>query len=228
MKPSILVVEDEPGIQALIAVNLRHADFQVNCVESAEAAQRAMEAALPDLLILDWMLPAQSGLDLARRLRASERTRELPIILLTARVHEEDKVLGLEAGADDYITKPFSPKELIARIRALLRRRAPHVADAAVSIGGLQLNPATYQVLAQGQTLELGPTEFRLLRFLMTHPERVYSRTQLLDEVWGDHVFIEERTVDVHVRRLRMALEPAGEHERVETVRGAGYRFSAG
>ncbi len=225
MKPSILVVEDEPGIQALIAVNLRHADFQVTCVESAEAARRTMEAALPDLLILDWMLPAQSGLDLARRLRASERTRELPIILLTARVHEEDKVQGLEAGADDYITKPFSPKELIARIRALLRRRAPHVADEAVVVGGLQLNPATHQVLAQGQTLELGPTEFRLLRFLMTHPERVYSRTQLLDEVWGDHVYIEERTVDVHVRRLRMALEPAAEHERVETVRGAGYRF---
>ena len=228
MMASILVVEDEPGIQELIAVNLRHAGFQVQCADSAEAGRAVIDAALPDLLILDWMLPAQSGLELARRLRADERTRALPIILLTARVHEEDKVQGLDVGADDYMTKPFSPRELIARIRALLRRRAPHVADDALESAGLTLNPATHQVQAHGQSLELGPTEFRLLCFFMTHPERVYSRAQLLDEVWGDHVFIEERTVDVHVRRLRVALEPSGQHERVETVRGTGYRFRAG
>jgi two-component system phosphate regulon response regulator PhoB len=162
---------------------------------------------------------------LAKKLRGDERTRELPIIMLTARVHEEDKVLGLEAGADDYITKPFSPKELVARVRAVLRRRQPHLAGDVVEIGALSLNPATHRVIAAGQPVELGPTEFRLLLFFMSHPERVYSRAQLLDEVWGDHVFIEERTVDVHIRRLRATLEPTGEHERVETVRGAGYRF---
>jgi two-component system phosphate regulon response regulator PhoB len=177
------------------------------------------------LLILDWMLPGKSGVALAKKLRGDERTRELPIIMLTARVHEEDKVLGLEAGADDYITKPFSPKELVARVRAVLRRRQPHLAGDVVEIGALSLNPATHRVIAAGQPVELGPTEFRLLLFFMSHPERVYSRAQLLDEVWGDHVFIEERTVDVHIRRLRATLEPTGEHERVETVRGAGYRF---
>ena len=172
------------------------------------------------------MLPGQSGVGLARKLRADERTRELPIIMLTARVHEEDKIQGLEAGADDYVTKPFSPKELVARIRAVLRRRAPHLAGEAVEIGALSLNPATHRVLADGQPVELGPTEFRLLFFFMTHPERVYSRAQLLDEVWGDHVFIEERTVDVHIRRLRAALEPSGHQDLIETVRGTGYRFN--
>jgi two-component system phosphate regulon response regulator PhoB len=228
MMTSVLVVEDEPGIQELIAVNLRHAGFHVTCADSAETGRAIIDSELPDLLILDWMLPAQSGLDLARRLRAEERTRDLPIILLTARVHEEDKIQGLEVGADDYITKPFSPRELIARIRALLRRRAPHVADEALESAGLTLNPATHQVQGHGQAIDLGPTEFRLLRFFMSHPERVYTRAQLLDEVWGDHVFIEERTVDVHVRRLRVALEPSGHHEHVETVRGTGYRFRAG
>ena len=228
MSASVLIVEDEPGVQELIAINLRHAGFQVVCADNAEVARVLIDTALPDLVVLDWMLPAQSGLDFARRLRAQERTRELPIILLTARVHEEDKVQGLEAGADDYITKPFSPRELVARIRALLRRRAPHVSDEKIESGGLMLNPATHQVLVQAQEIALGPTEFRLLQFFMSHAERVYTRTQLLDEVWGDHVFIEERTVDVHVRRLRMALEPFGQHERLETVRGAGYRFRAG
>lgn len=225
MTPTILVVEDEPAIQELLAVNLKHNGFLVVRAGSAEDGESAIHAALPDLLILDWMLPGKSGVALAKKLRGDERTRELPIIMLTARVHEEDKVLGLEAGADDYITKPFSPKELVARVRAVLRRRQPHLAGDVVEIGALSLNPATHRVIAAGQPVELGPTEFRLLLFFMSHPERVYSRAQLLDEVWGDHVFIEERTVDVHIRRLRATLEPTGEHERVETVRGAGYRF---
>ncbi len=225
LTPTILVVEDEPAIQELLAVNLKHSGFHVVRAGSAEEAESAIRATLPDLLILDWMLPGQSGVALAKRLRAGDRTRDLPIIMLTARVHEEDKVLGLEAGADDYITKPFSPKELVARVRAVLRRRTPHLAGDVVEIGTLSLNPATHRVIAAGQPVELGPTEFRLLLFFMSHTERVYSRAQLLDEVWGDHVFIEERTVDVHIRRLRAALEPTGEDSRIETVRGAGYRF---
>ncbi len=225
MNPTILIVEDEPAIQELLAVNLKHAGFLVVKAGSAEAGDSAIRAALPDLVILDWMLPGQSGVALAKKLRQDERTRELPIIMLTARVHEEDKVQGLEAGADDYVTKPFSPKELVARVRAVLRRRAPHLAGESVDIQGLVLNPGTHRVTAGGQTVELGPTEFRLLFFFMTHPERVYTRAQLLDEVWGDHVFIEERTVDVHIRRLRAALEASGHQDRVETVRGTGYRF---
>ena len=226
MTTTILVVEDEPAILELGSVNLRHAGFQVIRATSAEEAETVIRNELPDLLVLDWMLPGQSGVGFARKLRSDERSRELPIIMLTARVHEEDKVQGLDAGADDYVTKPFSPKELVARIRAVLRRRAPHLAGEAVEIGVLSLNPATHRVLADGQPIELGPTEFRLLFFFMTHTERVFSRAQLLDEVWGDHVFIEERTVDVHIRRLRAALEPSGQHERVETVRGTGYRFN--
>ena len=225
MTPTILLVEDEPAIQELVAVNLRHAGFLVARANSAEEADSVIRAALPDLVLLDWMLPGQSGVALAKKLRSDERTRELPLIMLTARVHEEDKVQGLEAGADDYVTKPFSPKELVARVRAVLRRRAPHLAGDAVEIGNLSLNPSTHRVTAGGQPVDLGPTEFRLLFFFMTHTERVYTRAQLLDEVWGDHVFIEERTVDVHIRRLRAALEPSGHHERVETVRGTGYRF---
>ncbi len=225
MTPTILVVEDEPAIQELVMIHLRHAGFQVVCAASAEEAEGAIRAALPDLLILDWMLPGQSGVALAKKLRGDKRTRDIPVIMLTARVDEEDKIQGLDAGADDYVTKPFSPKELTARVRAVLRRRAPHLASEALVLGGLELNPVTHRVLAGGQPVELGPTEFRLLHFFMTHAERVYSRTQLLDEVWGDHVFIEERTVDVHIRRLRAALEPSGQNERVETVRGTGYRF---
>jgi two-component system phosphate regulon response regulator PhoB len=223
--PTILVVEDEPAIQELLTVNLKHNGFLVVRAGSAEEAESVIRAALPDLIVLDWMLPGQSGVFLAKKLRADERTRELPIIMLTARVHEEDKVLGLEAGADDYITKPFSPKELVARVRAVLRRRQPHLAGDVVEIGTLSLNPSTHRVIAAGTPVDLGPTEFRLLLFFMSHPERVYSRAQLLDDVWGDHVFIEERTVDVHIRRLRAALEPTGEDSRIETVRGAGYRF---
>ena len=226
MTTTVLVVEDEPAIQELVAINLRHADFLVVRAASAEEAEAAIRLALPDLVVLDWMLPGQSGVALASKLRAAERTRELPIIMLTARVHEDDKVQGLEAGADDYVTKPFSPKELVARIRAVLRRRAPHLAGEAVEIGDLMLNPATHSVLAGSDPVELGPTEFRLLFFFMTHAERVYSRAQLLDEVWGDHVFIEERTVDVHIRRLRQALNAGGEGDAIRTVRSAGYALA--
>ena len=222
---TILVVEDEPAIQELISINLKHAGFQTVRAFSAEEGLSVIQMALPDLVILDWMLPGQSGLSLAKKLRSDDRTKELPIILLTARVHEEDKILGLEAGADDYVTKPFSPKELIARVRAVLRRRAPHLAGDEIEIDGLKLNPSTHRVTSHDQAVELGPVEFRLLFYFMTHTERVHTRSQLLDGVWGDHVFIEERTVDVHIRRLRAALEPFGHHELLETVRGTGYRF---
>lgn len=227
MAANILLVEDEPAIQALIAANLQRAGHTVLAAADAEGAQKLVHQALPDLILLDWMLPGLSGVDFARRLRSDERTRDVPIIMLTARNEERDKVLGLETGADDYITKPFSPRELVARIKAVLRRRAPQVTDDVVEIGALRLDPATHRVNAAGSPVNLGPTEFRLLHYLMTHAERVHSRTQLLDGVWGDHVFVEERTVDVHVRRLRSALEPSGTDALIQTVRGAGYRFSA-
>ncbi len=227
MAANILLVEDEPAIQTLIAANLQRAGHTVLAAGDAESAHKLVQQALPDLILLDWMLPGMSGVDFARRLRSEERTREVPIIMLTARTEERDKVLGLETGADDYITKPFSPRELVARIKAVLRRRAPQVTEDVVEIQGLRLDPATHRVTAGGQPISLGPTEFRLLHYLMTHPERVHSRTQLLDGVWGDHVFVEERTVDVHVRRLRSALEPSGTDALIQTVRGAGYRISA-
>jgi two-component system, OmpR family, phosphate regulon response regulator PhoB len=228
----VLVVEDEAAIAELIALNLRHAGYEVKLADTADAAQAAVDRVLPDLVLLDWMLPGQSGLALARRWRAEQRTRELPIIMLTARAAEGDKVSGLDAGADDYLTKPFSPNELLARMRAVLRRKAPEALDTAVEVGGLRLDPATRRVTrelaAQGVVeAKIGPTEFRLLHFFMTHPERVHSRAQLLDRVWGDHVFIEERTVDVHVKRLREALAPVACSQLIETVRGAGYRLTA-
>lgn len=226
MPANILLVEDEPAIQELIAVNLTRAGHHVVRVSDAETAERLVREALPDLILLDWMLPGMSGVELARRLRAHDRTRTVPIIMLTARGEEQDKVVGLDTGADDYITKPFSPRELVARIKAVLRRRAPQVTDDPVEAGGIRLDPTTHRISADGQSLSLGPTEFRLLHFLMTHPERVHSRTQLLDRVWGDHVFVEERTVDVHIRRLRSALEQTGHDVLVQTVRGSGYRFS--
>jgi len=212
-------------VQELVAVNLEHAGHRVRRASSAEEAESAIREELPDVLILDWMLPGDSGVSLARRLRADERTRDLPILMLTARAMEQDKISGLEAGADDYLTKPFSPKELAARIKAVLRRRAPQLADDVVEFSGLRLDPAARRVTADGATVELAPTEFRLLHFLMTHPERIYSRAQVLDHVWGDHVFIEERTVDVHIRRLRKALEPGGHDRLIDTVRGSGYGF---
>jgi len=227
MSATVLVVEDEPQIQELVAVNLEHIGHKVLRAASAEEAEIAIRTALPDVLVLDWMLPGESGLAFARRLRSDERTRDLPILMLTARAMEQDKISGLEAGADDYLTKPFSPKELAARIKAVLRRRAPKLSGDAVEIAGLRLDPSTRRVTAKDRRVELSPSEFRLLHFLMTHPGRVYSRAQLLDHVWGDHVFIEERTVDVHIRRLRKALEPTGHDALVDTVRGAGYGLRA-
>ena len=222
----VLVVEDEAAIAELVAINLRHAGFEVTLAANAAQAQASIDAELPDLVLLDWMLPGQSGLMLARQWRGATRTRELPIIMLTARAEEPDKIAGLEAGSDDYLTKPFSTGELLARIRAVLRRRAPQALDSAVEIGPLRLDPATHRVSGSGVELRLGPTEFRLLHYFMVHPERVHSRTQLLDRVWGDHVYIEERTVDVHVKRLREALAPAQCAQLIETVRGAGYRMA--
>ena len=226
MPANILVVEDEPSIQELIAANLQHAGHQVLRAYDTEEAERKVREVLPDVVLLDWMLPGMSGVQFARKLRADERTKDVPIIMLTARGEEHDKIAGLEAGADDYVTKPFSPRELQARIKAVLRRRAPQMTEDPVDIEGLRLDPITHRVLGNGSPVDLGPTEFRLLHFFMTHPERVHSRAQLLDQVWGDHVFVEERTVDVHIRRLRCALEPSCHDGLVQTVRGSGYRFS--
>lgn len=222
----VLVVEDEPAIAELMAINLRHAGHEVAIASTADEALRQVDEVLPDLVVLDWMMPGQTGLSLARRWRSQARTRELPIIMLTARAEETDKIAGLDAGADDYLTKPFSTNELMARIRAVLRRKAPEALDCAVEVGQLRLDPSTRRVSRDTQEVRLGPTEFRLLHFFMTHPERVHSRSQLLDRVWGDHVFIEERTVDVHVKRLREALLPVRCAGMIETVRGAGYRLT--
>jgi two-component system, OmpR family, phosphate regulon response regulator PhoB len=226
MAARILIVEDEPAIQELIAINLEQAGFAPMTADNADDAYAKVQDALPDLILLDWMLPGVSGLELARRLRAHPRTQAVPIIMLTAKAEERDKLAGLETGADDYMVKPFSTRELAARIKAVLRRRAPQTVEDRVEFGDLVLDPAAYRVSARGKPVHLGPTEFKLLHFFMTHPERVYSRVQLLDHVWGDHVFIEERTVDVHIRRLRAALESEGCDGFVQTVRGAGYRFA--
>ena len=226
MAANILVVEDEPAILELIVINLESQGQHVIQAETAEQALALISHKLPDLILLDWMLPGASGLEFARRIRGDSRTRLVPIIMLTARGDEQDKLTGLETGADDYITKPFSPRELNARIKAVLRRRAPQMTEDAVEVNGLRLEPSAHRVAGHGQTIELGPTEFRLLHFFMTHQERVYSRTHLLDQVWGDHVFIEERTVDVHIRRLRAALQKSRHDRLIHTVRGAGYRFS--
>ncbi len=222
----VLVVEDESAIAELISINLRHAGYDVTIASDADQAQIEVDGVLPDLVVLDWMLPGQSGLVLAKRWRGQARTRELPIIMLTARAEEGDMISGLDAGADDYLTKPFSTNELLARIRAVLRRKAPEALDTLVDVAGLKLDPSTRRVARDDREVRVGPTEFRLLHFFMTHPERVHSRAQLLDRVWGDHVFIEERTVDVHVKRLREALEPVGCSRMIETVRGAGYRLT--
>jgi two-component system phosphate regulon response regulator PhoB len=223
---TILVVEDEADIQELIAYNVEKAGHVAQRAGSAEQALDMIREALPHLVLIDWMLPGMSGIDLAKWLRSNRRTEGIPLIMVTARGAEQDKLAGLETGADDYMTKPFSPAELNARIKAVLRRRAPQVTDDSVEVEGLKLDPASHRVVADGTALELGPTEFRLLHFFMTHPDRVYSRTQLLDNVWGDHVFLEERTVDVHIRRLRKALEPTNHQRLIQTVRSAGYRFS--
>ncbi len=210
MSAKILIVEDEPAIQELLAFNVVQAGFRALRAEDAESAWRQIGQGLPDLILLDWMLPNTSGPLLARQFRSEARTSNIPIIMLTARGEEHDKILGLESGADDYITKPFSPRELMARIRAMLRRHVPAIPDEPLAIGGLELSPVSHRVRASGINIELGPTEFRLLYFFMSHAERVYSRAQLLNHVWGTQAFIEERTVDVHIRRLRKALETAG------------------
>ncbi len=223
--PRILIVEDEPAIAELLTINLKHNGFAPVWSGDGIAAQRELDAVLPDAILLDWMLPGQSGLSLARKWRADPRTKDVPIIMLTAKGDEPDKVAGLDSGADDYITKPFSIKELLARLRAVLRRRAPELSKQTLAVGALILDSTTHRVTYQDTALKLGPTEFKLLQHLMTYPERVHSRGQLLDKVWGDHVYIEERTVDVHVKRLREALGLGGAH--IETVRGTGYRMTA-
>ena len=227
MPANILVVEDEPAIQELLALNLTQAGHNAIRALSVEQAQKLIREALPDLIILDWMLPGMSGIEFARKLKSDELTKTIPIIMLTARGEEADKVRGLEVGADDYVTKPFSPRELNARIKAVLRRRAPQMTDDPIEVGGLRLDPMTHRVSGNGTTLDLGPTEFRLLHYLMSNPERVHSRSQVLDRVWGDRVFVEDRTVDVHIRRLRRALSESGHEDLIQTVRGVGYRFSA-
>jgi len=226
MPATIMVVEDEPAIQELIAFNLKQAGHFVIEAPSAEQASRMIKETLPDLILLDWMLPGMSGIEFARKIKSDSYTKAIPVIMLTARGEEQDKVKGLETGADDYVTKPFSPRELNARIKAVLRRRAPQMADELVEMAGLALDPLTHRVTGHSAPVNLGPTEFRLLHFFMTHPERVHSRSQLLDSVWGNQAYIEERTVDVHIRRLRRALEPTRHDALVQTIRGAGYRLS--
>jgi two-component system phosphate regulon response regulator PhoB len=223
MNTTVLIVEDEPAIQELLSTTLIRAGYEVQRASDANVAMDTLRNTLPDMILLDWMLPGRSGLAFARELRSNPRTKTVPIIMVTARVEEDNKVTGLEHGVDDYITKPFSPRELLARVKAVLRRRAPHSTDDAVKIGTLVLDPVSHRIDAGGKSLRIGPTEFRLLHFLMTHPDRVYSRAQLLDQIWGDHVFLGERTVDVHIRRLRLALEPSGHDKLIETVRGSGY-----
>jgi len=226
MPGRILIVEDEQAIREMVCLALDQAGFE--CVQAADTgeAQRHILAGLPDLILLDWMLPGMSGIDYARKLRHDKLTQGVPVVMLTARTQEEDKVRGLDTGADDYITKPFSPRELIARIKALLRRTAPQATDEPVEVSGLMLDPVTHRVLAGERKLSLGPMEFRLLHFFMTHPERVHSRERILDSVWGANVYVEERTVDVHIRRLRKALTSSGHERLIQTVRGAGYRLS--
>ena len=231
MGQRILIVEDEPSIAELIAINLTHAGYEVEKAMQTDIAQNMMREHLPSLLILDWMLPGKSGIQFAKELRANERTRSLPILMLTAKSEESDKVLGLDSGADDYVTKPFSPKELIARVKAVLRRQNPIDDTGPLLIGPLKLDPSSHRVTVTRadediKILSLGPTEYRLLQFLMANPERVHSRTNLLDKVWGNEVYIEERTVDVHIKRLRAALATAECERFIETVRGSGYRIT--
>ena len=223
---SLLVVEDEPAILELVAVACSAAGFAVRRTDSAGGARSEVRQALPDLMILDWMLPDRSGIDLLRELRGDERTRTLPVIMLTARGAEADRVAGLDAGADDYVVKPFSPRELVSRVRAVFRRRAPQLSGETLEYGPIRIDPVRHEATVRGRALKMGLAEFKLLRFLAGAPERVFSRAQLLDSVWGDHVFIEERTVDVHMLRLRKALAPVGARDLVQTVRGLGYRLS--
>ena len=223
----ILIVEDEKPIRDMIAFALKRAGYGVQEAGDCRTARNLLADRRPDLLLVDWMLPDMSGLELTRQLKRDAATRELPVILLTARAAEADKVAGLEGGADDYITKPFSPRELLARIQAVLRRSAGSASEEQIGFEGLELDKASHRVSAGERTIALGPTEYRMLEFFMSHPDRVYSREQLLDRIWGGNVYVEERTIDVHIRRLRKALEDTGHDRLVQTVRGAGYRFSA-
>jgi two-component system phosphate regulon response regulator PhoB len=223
----LLVVDPDPAMQDLIRLNLARAGHAVERCADAESALLLLDEHVPDLVLLECDLPGLPGMSLLRRLRAQARTRDLPLIVISARCGEHDKIMALEAGADDYITKPFGPREMIARIHALLRRRAPQAAADTVQMAGLRLDPSTHRVTAGERQLALGRIEFRLLNYLMHHPERVHSRAQLLDQVWGNHVFLDERTVDAHVGRLRSALQASGHHDHIETVRGSGYRFVA-
>lgn len=225
MDSTILIVEDEPDIQQLLAVNLQNAGYRAMRAANVPQAETLMREMLPSLVLLDWILPETLGMTFARRLRSDQRTSDIPIIMLTARSNESDKVAALDAGVDDYVTKPFSPRELLARIKAVMRRCAPQRTDEVIEIAGLKFEPAARRLTCNGSEIELGDIEVRMLHFFMTHPERIYSRAQLLDEVWGDHVFVEERTVDVHIRRLRQALAPTGHARLIDTVRGTGYRF---
>lgn len=225
MTATILIIEDDLEVQELIAINLQRAGYRALRAASVPQAEALLRETLPDLVLLDWMLPDTPGMTFARRLRNDQRTKEIPIIMLTARTGESDRVAGLEAGVDDYITKPFFPRELLARIRAVMRRCVPQLTGDVVEIAGVKIDPAARRITCGGRDIELGDIEFRMLHFFMTHPERVYSRAQLLDEVWGDRVFVEERTVDVHIRRLRQTFKPTGHEELLETVRGVGYRF---
>ena len=226
MKANILIVEDESPILELLALNISQAGYNPLRAISAEHAEKLISEALPDIILLDWMLPGMSGIDFARKLRSNPSTKAIPIIMLTARSDELDKVKGLEVGADDYITKPFSPRELNARIKAVLRRKAPELTEDLLKINGLELDPVSHRVTGNNKPLEMGPTEFRLLHFFMSNPERVYSRSQLLDKVWGSQIFIEDRTVDVHIRRLRNILAKSQHENLIQTVRGSGYRLS--
>lgn len=222
----VLIVEDEPSVREMTCFTLKQSGYECLEAETAEEARETLKTCDPALILMDWMLPGTSGVELTRELKESPATQTIPVIMLTARGEEDDKVRGLESGADDYITKPFSPRELTARIKALLRRTLPHATDDIVISGTLQLDPASHRVHCEEHQIDLGPTEFRLLHYLMTHQEKVYSRGKLLDNVWGTNVYVEERTVDVHIRRLRKALEPYGADQLIQTVRGAGYRFS--
>ena len=227
MLKKILVVEDEAPIRDMIKFVLEQSDFDVIEAEDYDVALESVTEPYPDIIVLDWMLPGGSGIQLAKKLKQHEHTKDIPIIMLTARGEEEDKVRGLDAGADDYVTKPFSPKELIARIKAVLRRTSPTSNEEPISYSGLILDPVSHRVTSHGNALKLGPTEFKLLHFFMTHSERVYSREQLLDNVWGTNVYVEDRTVDVHIRRLRKAISGHGHENMIQTVRGSGYRFSS-
>ena len=227
MSRKVLVVDDEAPIREMLVFVLEQNGFQAIEAEDYDSAIAAMVEHYPDMVLLDWMLPGGSGIQIAKKFKQNEHTRQIPIIMLTARGEEEDKVRGLEVGADDYVTKPFSPKELMARIKAVIRRVSPTSLEEAIEVHGLRLDPISHRVTSEGNELDMGPTEFRLLHFFMTHPERVYSREQLLDHVWGTNVYVEDRTVDVHIRRLRKAIGPLGHDRLVQTVRGAGYRFSS-